>query len=150
MGLTVLSAGTSVPDALSSIMVAQRGLGDMAVSNALGSNVFDILLGLGFPYFISNIKHMAEGCSDDLTSPLQECAVKMCVKDVAVFMYCLFIVLFFVIGTFAVFKFRLRPFLGIVLLVLYLIFFVFAYVRDQNIEFALALSSAGTCAAGGH
>merc|ERR1711871_19411 len=150
MGLTVLSAGTSVPDALSSIMVAQRGLGDMAVSNALGSNVFDILLGLGFPYFISNIKHFAEGCSDDVEDPRQECAVKMCVKDVAVFMYCLAIVLALVIGSFAVAKFRLRPALGGVLIALYVVFFVFAYVRDQVPEFALSLSSSGTCAAGGH
>jgi len=30
--------------------VAKRGFGDMAISNALGSNVFDILLGLGLPY----------------------------------------------------------------------------------------------------
>ena len=28
------------------------GLGDMAVSNAIGSNVFDILLCLGLPYFL--------------------------------------------------------------------------------------------------
>ena len=40
-------------DALSSILVARDGYGDMAVSNALGSNVFDIDLGLGLPYAIS-------------------------------------------------------------------------------------------------
>lgn len=55
MGLTVLAAGTSVPDALASIAVARNGAGDMAVSNAIGSNVFDILLGLGFPWFIGGL-----------------------------------------------------------------------------------------------
>jgi Ca2+/Na+ antiporter len=45
--------GTSVPDALSSLFVAQDGEGDMAVSNAIGSNVFDILMGLGLPWTIS-------------------------------------------------------------------------------------------------
>ena len=45
MGLVVLAAGTSVPDALASISVAKDGFGGMAVSNAIGSNVFDILLG---------------------------------------------------------------------------------------------------------
>lgn len=49
MGLTIIAAGTSIPDALSSILVARDGHGDMAVSNALGSNVFDILFGLGLP-----------------------------------------------------------------------------------------------------
>jgi len=50
MGTLVLAAGTSVPDALSSISVAQAGQGDMAVANAVGSNVFDIFLGLGLPW----------------------------------------------------------------------------------------------------
>lgn len=33
-------------------MVLPTGFGDMAVSNAIGSNVFDILLCLGLPWFI--------------------------------------------------------------------------------------------------
>ncbi|CAL1535831.1 unnamed protein product [Lymnaea stagnalis] len=52
MGLTLLAAGTSVPDCLSSVFVARDGYGDMAVSNSLGSNVFDILLCLGIPWLI--------------------------------------------------------------------------------------------------
>lgn len=52
MGIVVISAGTSVPDALSSMMVAKQGQGDMAVSNVLGSNVFNIFLGLGLPWLI--------------------------------------------------------------------------------------------------
>ena len=52
MGVTFLAAGTSVPDALGSIIAAKDGMGDMAVSNAIGSNVFDICLGLGIPYLI--------------------------------------------------------------------------------------------------
>ena len=39
-------------DALSSILVARDGFGDMAISNAIGSNVFDINLGLGLPFLI--------------------------------------------------------------------------------------------------
>jgi len=50
IALTVLAAGTSVPDLLSSLIVARQGRGDMAVSNAVGSNVFDILFGLGLPW----------------------------------------------------------------------------------------------------
>jgi len=52
MGLTVLAAGTSIPDAMGSIAVAKQGEGDMAVANALGSNIFDILVGLGVPWTI--------------------------------------------------------------------------------------------------
>ena len=42
----------SFQDALSSIIVARDGFGDMAVSNAIGSNVFDINLGIGLPFVI--------------------------------------------------------------------------------------------------
>jgi Ca2+/Na+ antiporter len=55
MGLTVGAGGTSAPDALVSFHVARNGVGDMAVSNALGSNVFDILLCLGLPWVIKTI-----------------------------------------------------------------------------------------------
>lgn len=52
MGLTVLAAGTSVPDLLSSVIVARRGNGDMAVSSSIGSNIFDILVGLPVPWIM--------------------------------------------------------------------------------------------------
>ncbi len=47
IALIVLAVGTSVPDLLSSLFVARRGRADMAISNAVGSNIFDILVGLG-------------------------------------------------------------------------------------------------------
>lgn len=52
MGLTILAAGTSVPDLLSSVIVARRGQGDMAVSSSVGSNIFDILVGLPVPWIL--------------------------------------------------------------------------------------------------
>merc|ERR1719440_1247045 len=52
MGIFILAAGTSIPDCLSSIAVAKRGHGDMAVSSSIGSNIFDILIGLPVPWFI--------------------------------------------------------------------------------------------------
>ncbi|GFY56402.1 hypothetical protein TNIN_219612 [Trichonephila inaurata madagascariensis] len=53
--ITVIAAGASIPDAISSLIVARDGLGDMAVSNAVGSNVFDILLCLGLPWFLQTV-----------------------------------------------------------------------------------------------
>ncbi|MCP5094207.1 MAG: calcium/sodium antiporter [Chloroflexi bacterium] len=52
IALTVLAAGTSIPDLMSSILVARKGQGDMAIANAVGSNIFDIALGLGLPWLI--------------------------------------------------------------------------------------------------
>jgi len=51
MGLTVLAAGTSIPDLITSVIVARQGLGDMAVSSSIGSNIFDVLIGLPLPWF---------------------------------------------------------------------------------------------------
>lgn len=45
MGLTFLAAGTSIPDLITSVIVARKGLGDMAVSSSVGSNIFDICVG---------------------------------------------------------------------------------------------------------
>uniref|UniRef100_A0A4W5RVJ2 Solute carrier family 24 member 6a n=1 Tax=Hucho hucho TaxID=62062 RepID=A0A4W5RVJ2_9TELE len=55
MGITFLAAGTSVPDCMASLIVARQGMGDMAVSNSIGSNIFDVLLGLGFPWFLRTL-----------------------------------------------------------------------------------------------
>lgn len=55
MGLTIIAAGTSVPDLLSSMIVARQGRGDMAVSSSIGSNIFDILVGLPIPWLLANI-----------------------------------------------------------------------------------------------
>jgi len=52
MGLTILAAGTSVPDLLSSVIVARMGEGDMAVSSSIGSNIFDITVGLPIPWLL--------------------------------------------------------------------------------------------------
>ena len=52
MGLTILAAGTSVPDLLSSVIVAQQGEGDMAVSSCIGSNIFDVSFGLPTPWLM--------------------------------------------------------------------------------------------------
>ena len=45
MGLTILAAGTSIPDLITSVIVARKGLGDMAVSSSVGSNIFDTTIG---------------------------------------------------------------------------------------------------------
>uniref|UniRef100_A0A3Q1H1P8 Sodium/calcium exchanger membrane region domain-containing protein n=1 Tax=Anabas testudineus TaxID=64144 RepID=A0A3Q1H1P8_ANATE len=55
MGITFLAAGTSVPDCMASVIVARQGLGDMAISNSIGSNVFDILVGLGLPWTLQTL-----------------------------------------------------------------------------------------------
>ncbi|CAE7272160.1 SLC24A2 [Symbiodinium pilosum] len=50
--VTFLAAATSIPDAVSSMAVARKGQADMAVSSSVGSNIFDILVGLPIPWLI--------------------------------------------------------------------------------------------------
>lgn len=52
MGVTILAMGTSIPDAVSSLLVAREGHGDMALSSSIGSNVFDVTFGLPVPWLI--------------------------------------------------------------------------------------------------
>lgn len=52
IALTVLAIGTSIPDLLSSLIVAKQNRGGMAVTNAVASNIFDILIGLGIPFIL--------------------------------------------------------------------------------------------------
>lgn len=47
IGITIVAAGTSAPELATSIMAARRGERDIAVGNAIGSNVFNILGVLG-------------------------------------------------------------------------------------------------------
>lgn len=52
MGLTFLAAGTSLPEAVSSVIVTNQGHGAMGISSSISSNTFDILLCLGIPWFL--------------------------------------------------------------------------------------------------
>ncbi|MDQ6985283.1 MAG: calcium/sodium antiporter [Candidatus Dojkabacteria bacterium] len=52
VALTILAGGTSVPEMIGSAIVVKEGRGDMAISNAIGSNIFDIFMSLGLPLFI--------------------------------------------------------------------------------------------------
>ena len=47
IGLTVVAAGTSLPEVASSVIAALRGQRDIAVGNVVGSNIFNLLCVLG-------------------------------------------------------------------------------------------------------
>ncbi len=52
VSVIIAAAATSVPDTILSIRDAQKGNYDDALSNAIGSNVFDICFALGFPLLL--------------------------------------------------------------------------------------------------
>jgi cation:H+ antiporter len=55
IGLTIVAAGTSLPETATSIVAALRGERDIAVGNAVGSNVFNIMGVLGVASVVSPI-----------------------------------------------------------------------------------------------
>jgi cation:H+ antiporter len=57
VAVVLSAAATSVPDTILSVKDARKGNYDDAVSNALGSNIFDIAFALGFPILLYNLVH---------------------------------------------------------------------------------------------
>jgi len=53
IGLTIVAAGTSLPEVATSIIAAIRGQRDIAVGNVVGSNIFNILSVLGLTALVA-------------------------------------------------------------------------------------------------
>jgi len=56
IGATMVAVGTSVPELASTIAAAVRGLGDIAVGNVIGSNIFNLGLVLGIAALLHPIR----------------------------------------------------------------------------------------------
>ena len=54
IGLTVVAAGTSLPELATSVLAAMRGQRDIAVGNVVGSNIFNLLSVLGASAFVAS------------------------------------------------------------------------------------------------
>jgi Ca2+/Na+ antiporter len=83
-GLITIAIGAEIPDTIQSVTMAKRGYGSMAVSNALGSQIINILIGLGLPWLLVDSFGGREGgvCVTDHVSlqsaaSFQFCAVAM-------------------------------------------------------------------------
>uniref|UniRef100_UPI00358F7500 sodium/potassium/calcium exchanger 2-like n=2 Tax=Myxine glutinosa TaxID=7769 RepID=UPI00358F7500 len=120
MGLTILAAGTSIPDLITSVIVARKGLGDMAVSSSVGSNIFDITVGLPFPWLLHSMMHSMAPVK--VSSNGLFCAIVL-----------LFLMLIFVIITIAACHWRMNKLLGCTMFVLYLFFLVTSVLLEKRI-----------------
>ena len=56
IGMTIVAIGTSLPEAIVSINSSLAGMNDMSIANVVGSNIFNILVGIGVSAFVSNLK----------------------------------------------------------------------------------------------
>ena len=55
LGLTILSWGNSVGDAIASISISKVGLGEMAVTGCIAGPAFNLMCGLGITTLVTNL-----------------------------------------------------------------------------------------------
>ncbi|NWV21611.1 NCKX1 protein, partial [Origma solitaria] len=120
MGLTILAAGTSIPDLITSVIVARKGLGDMAVSSSVGSNIFDITVGLPVPWFLFSAFNGLSPVA--VSSNGLFCAIVL-----------LFLMLLFVIISIAVCKWKMNKLLGLTMFALYFVFLIISVMLEDKI-----------------
>ncbi|XP_030433393.1 sodium/potassium/calcium exchanger 1 isoform X2 [Gopherus evgoodei] len=120
MGLTILAAGTSIPDLITSVIVARKGLGDMAVSSSVGSNIFDITVGLPVPWFLYSIFNGLSPVA--VSSNGLFCAIVL-----------LFLMLLFVIISIALSKWKMNKLLGLTMFALYFVFLIISVMLEDRI-----------------
>ncbi|XP_034471446.1 sodium/potassium/calcium exchanger 1-like isoform X1 [Hippoglossus hippoglossus] len=120
MGLTILAAGTSIPDLITSVIVARKGLGDMAVSSSVGSNIFDITVGLPVPWLMFTLFH--DGQPIAVSSNGLFCAIVL-----------LFLMLLFVIISIAACRWKMSRTLGLTMFALYFVFLVLSVLLEDRV-----------------
>ncbi|CAG06166.1 unnamed protein product, partial [Tetraodon nigroviridis] len=156
MGITFLAAGTSVPDCMASVIVARQGmrrptpprshtsviswlctdldgaavvapgLGDMAISNSIGSNVFDILVGLGLPWMLQTL------CIDYGSNVSGASIGWICAHVLLLSMFCSVLSFLQVLGV-HLNKWTLDWRLGLACIILYAVFLCFSILIEFNV-----------------
>ena len=127
VAVIIASAATSVPDTIISMKDAKKGNYNDAVSNAIGSNIFDICFALGFPLFLYTIFYGEITMSPEVVQFSSELRI-----------------LLFILTIFAFFIYLVGKKMGVVkaymLLALYVLFTIYIIGRSQGAEFASNIS----------
>ncbi|CAH2103533.1 unnamed protein product [Euphydryas editha] len=129
-GLTILAAGTSLPEAVSSVLVTNQGHGTMGISNSIGSNTFDILLCLGLPWLIKSLFYPSYPDNHWVninSSGLSYSAVSLLSTLIALY------------GSLALNKFQLDWKVGVSCAIVYAGFLVMASLIELNVLFVVNL-----------
>ncbi|CAL1301185.1 unnamed protein product [Larinioides sclopetarius] len=119
-GLTILAVGASVPDLITSVLVAKSGQGNMAISNLVGSNNFDISICLGVPWLAKTL------LSDEGYLRLYSTVLSF-----AVAVLLITLVIFFMIFQLAGWK--LNRMVGLTCLLVYALYIIFACLFEFNV-----------------
>ena len=111
VGLTIVAVGTSLPELVTSMVAAKKGENDIAVGNAIGSSIFNILLILGVASALAPIAFEFNTIID---------VVMMFISAVMVLL-------------FALRKSVILRWHGIILILVYVIYLTFIILRELNI-----------------
>lgn len=107
VGLTIVSIGTSLPELVTSFVAARKNEIGMALGNAIGSNIFNILMVLGIASAISPITLIQENIIDVLV----------------------LLAFTLIVWLLAYTKRKLSRFEGLIMLALYIAYFAYIIIR---------------------
>lgn len=110
VSLTIVAVGTSLPELVTSMVAAKKGENDIAVGNAIGSCIFNILLILGLSSIVSPLTIDSSTLIDVLVMLLS-------------------VVLIFI---FAIKSYKINKGNGIILISMYVIYLAYIIVRNVN------------------
>ena len=111
VGLTVVSIGTSLPELVTSIVAAKKGENDIAVGNAIGSSLFNVVLILGLSCTVRPM-------NIELST----------IVDIAVMFASALLIFFMAFG-----KAEVNRWKGILFILIYVAYFVYIILRNYGI-----------------
>lgn len=79
LGITVCAIGTSFPNAVASVLMAQQNKPAAAIANALGSNVQNVFLAMALPWVIYQLQHGGKPINQNVAG-INEGVLWMCVE----------------------------------------------------------------------
>lgn len=121
LAIVLASAASSVPDTILSMRDAKKGNYDDAVSNALGSNIFDISFALGLPLFLYTIIYSPIHMSHEIILQSGELRMFLLILTVVAF-------IIYLSGK------KLGIGKAIALIGIYVVFLLYIIGRSENVE----------------
>lgn len=121
VAVIIAAAATSIPDTIMSIKDAKKGNYDDAISNAIGSNIFDICIALGLPLTLYTLFNGSFNLNLGVDVGVAELRVLLIIISVIVLM--LFLI-----------PKRLGYIVSVVLLSIYLLYAGYTIARGKHLE----------------
>ena len=127
VAVILASAATSLPDTILSIRDAQNGKYNDAISNALGSNIFDVCFALGLPLFLYCIFYGPITMSPEIVQFSSELRILLLILTIIAFFV-------YYIGS------RMTKIKGFILLSFYILFTLYIIGRSMNTSWSVYIS----------